>query len=87
MTLAQRYYLLFLFEIMMVARDRPIREANQDSEAARRVRIGVGRSESIELPTRGFSDPGGFSMPLYFQQLTHTGPALSCHKWTGVDTR
>jgi len=35
MTLAQRYYLLFLFEIMMVARDRPIREANQDSEAAR----------------------------------------------------
>jgi len=57
MTLAGRYYLLFLFEIMMVARDRPIREANQDSEAARRVRIGISRSESIELPTRGFSGP------------------------------
>jgi len=42
-----------LFE--MVARGGPIREANQDSEAARRVWIGLSRSESIEPPTRGFS--------------------------------
>jgi len=41
--------------------------------------------DRIELPTRGFSDPDGFLLPLYFQQLTHAGPALSCHKWTGVD--
>jgi hypothetical protein len=54
----QTAYLLFLFGIYMVARDR------------------------IELPTRGFSDPGGFLWPLYFQQLTHAGPTLSCHKWT-----
>ncbi len=39
----------------MVARGGPIREANQDSEAARRVLIGLSRSESIEPPTRGFS--------------------------------
>ena len=32
----------------MVARGGPIREANQDGEAARRVRIGLSRSESIE---------------------------------------
>jgi hypothetical protein len=32
----------------MVARGGPIRKANQDSEAARRVRIGFSRSESIE---------------------------------------
>jgi hypothetical protein len=39
----------------MVARGGPIREANQDSAAARRVRIGQSRFESIEPPTRGFS--------------------------------
>ncbi len=39
----------------MVARGGPIRKANQDSAAARRVRIGLSRSESIEPPTRGFS--------------------------------
>ena len=39
----------------MVARGRPIREANQDSEAARRVRVGLRRSESIEPPIRKFS--------------------------------
>ena len=39
----------------VVARGGPIREANQDSEAARRVRIGLSRSESIDPPTRGFS--------------------------------
>jgi hypothetical protein len=39
----------------MVARDGPIRGANQDSAAARRARIGAGRSESIEPSTRGFS--------------------------------
>ena len=33
----------------------PIREANQDGEAARRVRIDLSRFESIEPPTRGFS--------------------------------
>jgi len=37
----------------MVARDGPIREANQDSAAARRARIGPRRSESIEPSTRG----------------------------------
>ena len=33
---------------LVVARGGPIRAANQDSEAARRVRIGLSRSESIE---------------------------------------
>jgi len=42
----------------MVARGGPIRKANQDSEAARRVKIGLSRSESIEPPTRGFSVAG-----------------------------
>ena len=32
----------------MVARGGPIREANQDSEAARRVRIGLSRFESMD---------------------------------------
>jgi len=32
----------------MVAGGGPIREANQDSEAARRVKIGLSRSESTE---------------------------------------
>jgi hypothetical protein len=40
-----------------------------------------------QLPTRRFSDPRGVFWFSCFQQLTHTGPALSCHKWTGVDTR
>jgi len=35
----------------LVARGGPIREANQDSAAARRVRIGLSRSESIEPST------------------------------------
>ena len=39
----------------MVARGGPIRKANQDGEAARRVRIDLSRFESIEAPTRGFS--------------------------------
>jgi hypothetical protein len=43
--------------------------------------------DGIEPPTRGFSDPSSAFWPPCFQQLTHTGPALSCHKWTGVDTR
>ena len=34
----------------LVARGGPIREANQDSEAARRVRIDLSRFESIEPP-------------------------------------
>jgi len=34
--------------LFLVARGGPIREANQDSDAARRVRIGLSRSESIE---------------------------------------
>ena len=46
---------LRIIELEVVARDGPIREANQDSEAARRARIGVRRSESIEPSTRGFS--------------------------------
>jgi len=41
--------------IFVVASGGPIGEANQDSEAARRVTIGLSRSESIEPPTRGFS--------------------------------
>jgi hypothetical protein len=40
----------------MVARGGPIRKANQDSKAARRAKIGHSRSESIEPPTRGFSE-------------------------------
>jgi len=32
----------------VVARGGPIREANQDSKAARRVRIGLSRSESMD---------------------------------------
>ena len=42
-------------ELEVVSRDGPIREANQDSAAARRVRIGQCRSESIKPSTRGFS--------------------------------
>ena len=42
----------------MVARDGPIRAANQDSAAARRARIGRGRSESIEPSTRGLPQFG-----------------------------
>ena len=70
----------------MVTRGRPIREANQDSEAARRVRIGLSRSESIELPTRGFSV---FSyVRLLSSRLIQTGyptgkrnkPSVACHE-------
>jgi hypothetical protein len=46
---------LRIMELEMVARDGPIRGANQDSAAARRARIGAGRSESIEPSARGFS--------------------------------
>ena len=42
----------------MVARDGQIREANQDSAAARRARIGPHRSESIEPSTRGLTIRG-----------------------------
>jgi len=41
--------------IEVVARGGPIREANQDGEVARKVRIDPSRSESIEPPTREFS--------------------------------
>ena len=44
-----------MHQLEVVARDGPIREANQDSAAARRARIGASRSESIEPSTRGFS--------------------------------
>ena len=39
---------LWILLTKLVARGGPIREANQDSAAARRVRIGPSRSESIE---------------------------------------
>ena len=54
---AQAHIMLIILKYYMVARDRPIRKANRDSEAAPRVKIGMSRSESIELPTRGFSGP------------------------------
>jgi len=43
--------------------------------------------DRIELPARGFSDPCSVFWPPCFQQRTHAGPALGCHKWTGADTR
>jgi len=46
---------MHFMELGVVARDGPIREVNQDSATARRVRIGPGRSESIEPSTRGSS--------------------------------
>jgi len=42
-------------ELEVVARDEPIREANQDRAPARRARIRTRRSESIEPSTRGLS--------------------------------
>ena len=39
----------------MVASGRPIREANQDSEAAGRARIGLSRFAVNQPLTRGFS--------------------------------
>ena len=32
----------------------------------------------------GCTAPNGIFWIPIFNKLTHTGPALSCHKWTGV---
>jgi len=54
----------------MVARGGPIRAANQDSEAASLVRIGLCRIESIEPPTRGFSVASRIASGFMFQRVT-----------------
>ena len=64
----------------MVARDGPIRAANQDSAAARRARIGPGRSESIEPSTRGLTIRG----PQTRTPARGRGSLLQCLGGTGV---
>lgn len=51
---------LFFNALGVVARDGPIREANQDSEALRRGTNGEHRSESIEPSTRGINIRGPY---------------------------
>jgi hypothetical protein len=60
----------------MVARGGPIREANQDSEAARRVRIALRRFESIETPTREFSVAIWIALGFIYQRVTGASVAL-----------
>jgi hypothetical protein len=71
----------------MVARDGPIRAANQDRVAARRVRIGPGRPESMERWLRQLalraSVGGGFSIKgvrfIFSQRCTAQSRKYTAH--------
>ncbi|MEE8538511.1 MAG: hypothetical protein V3S54_01750, partial [Woeseiaceae bacterium] len=57
----------FLFKMM--ARGGPIRGANQDSEAARRMRIGSSRSKSINHRHADFQFGSGSPLAIFFNKL------------------